>query len=117
MPSPRPAGQSGVPQPAPYDELIEYRIRIGSDGIQANVFADAADRYPTVTLDEARARRPDVVLAPSEPYPFGERHVPLLADVAPVVLVDGQDLFWWGARTVAAADRLRAQLADVPPGA
>lgn len=83
----------------------------------ANVFADAADRYPTVTLDEARARRPDVVLAPSEPYPFGERHVPLLADVAPVVLVDGQDLFWWGARTVAAADRLRAQLADVPPGA
>ena len=32
----------------------------------ANVFADAAERYPTVTLDEVRARRPDVVLAPSE---------------------------------------------------
>jgi ABC-type Fe3+-hydroxamate transport system substrate-binding protein len=76
----------------------------------ANVFADAADRYPTVTLDEARERRPDVVLAPSEPYPFAERHVPLFADVAPVVLVDGQDLFWWGARTPAAAGRLRAQL-------
>jgi FtsZ-interacting cell division protein ZipA len=27
--------------PAPYDELIEYRVRIGSDGIQASVFADA----------------------------------------------------------------------------
>jgi len=27
--------------PAPYDELIEYRIRIGSDGVLANVFADA----------------------------------------------------------------------------
>ena len=60
------------------------------------------DRYPTVTLDEARARRPDVVLAPSEPYPFAERHVPLLEEVAPVVLVDGQDLFWWGVRTPAA---------------
>lgn len=77
----------------------------------ANVFADAAARYPTVTLDEARDRRPDVVLAPSEPYPFRERHVPLLAEVAPVVLVDGQDLFWWGARTPAAIDRLRAQVA------
>jgi ABC-type Fe3+-hydroxamate transport system substrate-binding protein len=76
----------------------------------ANVFADAAARYPTVTLDEVRTRRPDVVLAPSEPYPFAERHVPLFADVAPVVLVDGQDLFWWGARTPAAARRLRAQL-------
>jgi ABC-type Fe3+-hydroxamate transport system substrate-binding protein len=75
-----------------------------------NVFADADDRYPTVTLGEARARRPDVVLAPSEPYPFRERHVPLLAEVAPVVLVDGQDLFWWGVRTPAAAERLRRQL-------
>jgi ABC-type Fe3+-hydroxamate transport system substrate-binding protein len=75
-----------------------------------NVFADADDRYPTVTLEEARARRPDVVLAPSEPYPFRERHVPLLAEVAPVVLVDGQDLFWWGVRTPDAAERLRRQL-------
>jgi ABC-type Fe3+-hydroxamate transport system substrate-binding protein len=79
----------------------------------ANVYADATDRYPTVTLDEVRERRPDVVLAPSEPYPFAERHVPLFADVAPVVLVDGQDLFWWGARTPTALARLRAQLTDV----
>jgi ABC-type Fe3+-hydroxamate transport system substrate-binding protein len=71
-----------------------------------NVFADAADRYPEVTLEEARAREPDVVLAPSEPYPFRERHVAQLAEVAPVRLVDGQDLFWWGARTPAAIDRL-----------
>ena len=78
----------------------------------ANVFADAGDRYPTVTLDEARARRPDVVLAPSEPYPFRERHVPELAEVAPVVLVDGQDLFWWGARTPDALARLGTRLAD-----
>ena len=79
-----------------------------------NVFADADDRYPTVTLEEARARRPDVVLAPSEPYPFRERHVPLLDEVAPVVLVDCQDLFWWGARTPAAIVRLRRAL-DLSP--
>ncbi|MGH9113828.1 MAG: helical backbone metal receptor, partial [Acidimicrobiales bacterium] len=75
-----------------------------------NVFADALSRYPEVTLDDARARRPEVVLAPSEPYPFRERHVPALEAVAPVVLVDGQDLFWWGARTPAAMERLREQL-------
>jgi ABC-type Fe3+-hydroxamate transport system substrate-binding protein len=79
-----------------------------------NVFADAPDRYPTVTLDEARSREPDVVLAPSEPYPFRERHVPLLEEVAPVVLVDGQDLFWWGVRTPAAMARLRRQLTARP---
>jgi len=78
----------------------------------ANVFAGARDRYPTVTLDEVRAREPDVVLAPSEPYPFAERHVPLFDGVAPVVLVDGQDLFWWGARTPGARERLREALAQ-----
>jgi ABC-type Fe3+-hydroxamate transport system substrate-binding protein len=82
----------------------------------ANVFADSVERYPTVTLEQARERRPDVVLAPSEPYPFAERHVPLLTEVAPVVLVDGQDLFWWGARTARARERLRTQLAEVEPG-
>jgi ABC-type Fe3+-hydroxamate transport system substrate-binding protein len=79
----------------------------------ANVFAGAGDRYPTVTLEEARERGPDVVLAPSEPYPFAERHVPQLEEVAPVVLVDGQDLFWWGARTPAALARLREGLAGL----
>jgi ABC-type Fe3+-hydroxamate transport system substrate-binding protein len=78
-----------------------------------NVFADAPDRYPEVTLEEAAAHRPDVVLAPSEPYPFRERHVPLLSEVAPVVLVDGQDLFWWGTRTPAALRRLAAQLSEL----
>jgi ABC-type Fe3+-hydroxamate transport system substrate-binding protein len=78
----------------------------------ASAFADAADRYPTVTLDEVRARLPDAVLLPSEPYPFGPRHVAEMRDVAgDVRLVDGQDLFWWGSRTAVAIERLRAVLA------
>jgi len=40
-PAARRAEASAVAAPAPYDELIEYRIRIGSDGVLANVFADA----------------------------------------------------------------------------
>jgi ABC-type Fe3+-hydroxamate transport system substrate-binding protein len=77
-----------------------------------NVYGDAADRYPEVDLGDAAVRRPDVVLAPSEPYPFGERHRAELEQVASVIYVDGQDLFWWGHRTPAAVARLAAQLRD-----
>ena len=76
-----------------------------------NVFASAADRYPETTLDEAAALVPDVVLAPSEPYPFGARHVAELEQVASVELVDGKDLFWWGVRTAGARERLAQRLA------
>jgi ABC-type Fe3+-hydroxamate transport system substrate-binding protein len=73
----------------------------------ANTYADAPERYPTVDLDDAAARDPDVVLAPSEPYPFRARHVAELTTVAgDVRLVDGRDLFWWGARTEGALRRL-----------
>jgi ABC-type Fe3+-hydroxamate transport system substrate-binding protein len=73
----------------------------------ANIYAADADRYPTVTLGAAAARSPDLVLAPSEPYPFKPRHAAELRQVAPDVrFVDGQDLFWWGVRTPAAIDRL-----------
>ena len=83
---------------------------LASIGI-GNVFADDANRYPECTLDEAAARRPDMVIAPSEPYPFAERHVAELGTVAADVrLVDGRDLFWWGVRTGAAADRLSRAL-------
>jgi ABC-type Fe3+-hydroxamate transport system substrate-binding protein len=77
----------------------------------ANVLAAAPERYPTVTLEQAAALKPDVVLAPSEPYPFGERQRSELEQVAPVLLVDGQDLFWWGVRTPGALARLEALFA------
>jgi ABC-type Fe3+-hydroxamate transport system substrate-binding protein len=82
---------------------------LASIGI-GNVFSDSDDRYPTVTLDEVRERRPEVVLAPSEPYLFVERHRAELETVAPVEFVDGQDLFWWGVRTAAARQRLLGRL-------
>ena len=75
-----------------------------------NVFAASATRYPTVSAAEIAAASPDVVLAPSEPYAFGAKHVAELAAFAPVELIDGQDLFWWGIRTPAAIERLAAHL-------
>ena len=78
----------------------------------AGVFDDADERYPAVELDQVAARHPDLVLLPSEPYPFrrapsGRAWPRLGADVR---FVDGQDLFWWGVRTPAAIDRLRQSI-------
>lgn len=77
---------------------------LGHLGI-ANIFADRGP-YPSVTIEAASARHPDLVIAPDEPYPFGERHRYQLERVAPVVFVDGADLFWWGSRTPAAMEAL-----------
>jgi ABC-type Fe3+-hydroxamate transport system substrate-binding protein len=82
----------------------------------ANVYAEpGSDRYPEVSLDAVAARRPDVVLLPSEPYRFRERHVDEVARAVPgarVLLADGQDLFWWGIRTREAVARVRGALTD-----
>jgi ABC-type Fe3+-hydroxamate transport system substrate-binding protein len=73
----------------------------------ANVFGAHADRYPTVSPEEIVANQPEVVLAPSEPYPFTERQRGELEVFAPPRFVDGKDLFWWGARTPSALARIR----------
>jgi ABC-type Fe3+-hydroxamate transport system substrate-binding protein len=75
----------------------------------ANVAApDGA--YPEVDPEVARARGADLVIAPSEPYPFAERHRADLEQVAPTTFVDGRDLLWWGTRTRGALVRLAAVL-------
>ena len=75
----------------------------------ANVAA-ADGAYPELAPDDARARGTDLVIAPSEPYPFAERHRAELEVAAPVVFVDGRDLLWWGTRTRGALERLRDEL-------
>lgn len=81
---------------------------LGRLGVQV---VGGTGRYPEVDLATVAALEPHVVLAPSEPYPFSDRHVAELSTVAPVRLVDGQDLFWWGARTTAAQARLATVVA------
>jgi ABC-type Fe3+-hydroxamate transport system substrate-binding protein len=81
-------------------------------GLQTVEFDDPS-RYPSVTLAAVRARGAELVLLPSEPYPFRDRHRVELERELPGVslrLVDGRDLFWWGARTPAALERLRGAL-------
>jgi ABC-type Fe3+-hydroxamate transport system substrate-binding protein len=71
-----------------------------------NVFEGRPGRYPKVGLAEMAALDPEVVLLPSEPYRFRERHLadfeafPQVAAVrrGSVMLVDGRMLSWYGPR-------------------
>jgi len=82
-----------------------------------NIFLDHPKRYPTVTLGEVAARRPEVILLPDEPFPFEEKHlaeVHTLGDVPAVRagrlhLLDGKVLSWYGPR-IAASLRTLAKL-------
>jgi ABC-type Fe3+-hydroxamate transport system substrate-binding protein len=81
-----------------------------------NVFADANDRYPELSLGDVAERQPDIALLPSEPYAFREDHAEeLRAELpeVPIRFVDGRDLFWWGIRTPPAAARLRDVAAEI----
>jgi ABC-type Fe3+-hydroxamate transport system substrate-binding protein len=82
-------------------------------GLTPAVAAGSTDRYPTYTAEDLRALAPDLVVLPSEPYPFRDRHAAELGHALPdarIELVDGRDLFWWGTRTPDAVARLAARL-------
>jgi ABC-type Fe3+-hydroxamate transport system substrate-binding protein len=85
----------------------------GSAVLRALGIANVAARqgaYPHLDPDQARRLGTSVVIAPSEPYPFAERHLRQLEQAGPVVFVDGRDLLWWGTRTRPALRRLAKAL-------
>ncbi|MFT4061463.1 MAG: helical backbone metal receptor [Edaphocola sp.] len=78
-----------------------------------NVFADRS-RYPTLQEAELLAAAPQLILLPSEPYPFKEGHlaeIKALFPEAAVRNVDGEMMSWYGSRMLYGAAYLR-QLAE-----
>ncbi len=86
-----------------------------------NVFRHRPLRYPPVTLQEMAALRPEVILLPDEPFPFGERHLDdfrAFPDVPAVragrlCLMDGKVLSWYGRRIAASLRTLLGILLPV----
>lgn len=75
-----------------------------------NVF-QGVDGYPEITDIQIRKGEPEVVMLPSEPFPFNERNVLEMRSLCPgasVSLVDGQLLSWYGSRLLRTPDYLRA---------
>ena len=67
-----------------------------------NVFAELS-RYPTVTLEDAIARKPDVIFLPDEPYAFSEADAIELRQSFEGRIVgpfEGHLFTWHGSRTI-----------------
>jgi ABC-type Fe3+-hydroxamate transport system substrate-binding protein len=68
-------------------------------------------RYPRVTMDEVQAAQPDMILLPSEPFPFDEQHISIFSSLdipaarnKSILLIDGSLLTWHGTRLAYALD-------------
>lgn len=75
------------------------------------LYADSTERYPRPTLDEMRARRPDLLVLPDEPYAFTASDGPEAFPGVPYALVSGRHLTWYGPSLVEARDLLTESLA------
>jgi hypothetical protein len=73
-----------------------------------NGFAEAAERYPRVRLDELQAA--ELVVLPDEPYPFSATDGPECFPGQDVALVSGRHLTWYGPSLVEAPAVLAHQL-------
>jgi ABC-type Fe3+-hydroxamate transport system substrate-binding protein len=83
-----------------------------------NVFADHAERYPKVPLDQILAARPELVVLPDEPYRFTADDGPECFPGLDTALVSGRHLTWYGPSLVGAPRALSARLrpANGPAG-
>lgn len=94
-----------------------------------DMVGDRDIRYPRITMAEVIERAPHAVLLPDEPHPFSEADAevfrgleipgsaahPGASDDAnrpamqlPVHMIDGKDVFWYGARSITGLARLRS---------
>ncbi|WP_306190238.1 MULTISPECIES: helical backbone metal receptor [unclassified Streptomyces] len=78
--------------------------RLGVD----QLYADHAERYPRIPLQELRAAAPDVVVLPDEPYRFTAGDGPEAFPGLPCALVSGRHLTWYGP-SLAEAPRVLAR--------
>ncbi len=83
-----------------------------------NVFEDHAARYPRLPLELLKRSRAQILLLPTDPYPFTEQDVAALErqfrDTA-VVIVKGEWLTWYGTRMATAIEGLRHLRANLCP--
>ncbi|MFF5174539.1 helical backbone metal receptor [Micromonospora sp. NPDC000089] len=76
-----------------------------------NAYADHPERYPRPGLDELRARAPELVVLPDEPYLFTAEDGPEAFPGTPCALVSGRHLTWYGPSLAEAPALLADQLA------
>jgi ABC-type Fe3+-hydroxamate transport system substrate-binding protein len=76
----------------------------------SNLYEDAAERYPRPPLDQLRARHPELLVLPDEPYRFTATDGPEAFPDTPCALVSGRHLTWYGPSLAEARRVLTGQL-------
>lgn len=65
-----------------------------------NIFADKT-RYPEITIEQIKNKKPELLFLSSEPFPFKQKHADEMQTYLPgtkIVLVDGELFSWYGSR-------------------
>jgi ABC-type Fe3+-hydroxamate transport system substrate-binding protein len=75
-----------------------------------NLFDGDPERYPRPSLGEIRARDPELVILPDEPYAFSPTDGPEVFAPTPSALVSGRHLTWYGPSLAEARTVLTRQL-------
>ena len=82
--------------------------------LQLNHFQNAlhtTTRYPELTEATIRAMHVDLILLSSEPFPFAQKHIAGIQQIAPkarIKLVDGEFFSWYGSRLIDAFPYFRS---------
>jgi hypothetical protein len=76
------------------------------------LFGGGEDRYPKVDLEALVDLRPDLVLLPDEPYPFGPDDGPEAFAGMATALVSGRDLTWYGPSMATSREALSAAVSS-----
>lgn len=67
-----------------------------------NVFSELSDsRYPTIMPNQLKTADPELLLLPSEPFPFKDEHKNYYQKILPdceIRLIDGEMMSWYGSR-------------------
>jgi ABC-type Fe3+-hydroxamate transport system substrate-binding protein len=80
-----------------------------------NIFAHQT-RYPETTIEELRKKNCELLLLPSEPYPFKENHLAELQQHLPntkIVLCDGEMFSWYGSHLLESPAYFKQLLANL----
>jgi hypothetical protein len=91
------------------DRMRLYPLAADLGKVPAEDPSGRDERYPRIALDEVTRRGADLIVLPDEPYVFSAEDEVVLRSALPkarVVRVNGKDLFWYGAWTIDALERL-----------
>lgn len=92
----------------PRTYVADLLRRVGGSLSLEESLDDNPPDYPVTSVDDILDSRPDVLLLPDEPYPFGERDAAYwrsrLPALSRVFRVSGDDFCWHGVRTLRGLD-------------